>query len=55
MLPVDKFFYNVLYDKKNGYYNTSQPLGERGDYITSPITEFIFRNDCNLDYFRIKI
>ena len=42
MLPVDKFFNNVLYDKKNGYYNTSQPLGERGDYITSPIISNLF-------------
>ena len=28
-LPVDKFFQNVLYDKKNGYYATKQPFGKR--------------------------
>ena len=28
-LPVDKFFNNVLYDKKFGYYNLGVPFGER--------------------------
>ena len=28
-LPVDKFFHNVLYDKKIGYYNSKLPFGGR--------------------------
>ena len=35
-LPVDRFFKNVLYDKKFGYYNSQVPFGEKGDFITSP-------------------
>ena len=35
-LPVDRFFQNVLYDKKVGYYNTKNPFGAKGDFITAP-------------------
>ena len=38
-LPVDKFFQNVLYDKKNGYYATKEPFGQKGDFITAPKKE----------------
>ena len=41
-LPVDKFFYNVLYDKKFGYYNSKQPLGLEGDFITAPKISNLF-------------
>ena len=41
-LPVDKFFNNVLYDSKIGYYNSKQPLGEKGDFITSPKISDLF-------------
>jgi len=41
-LPVDKFFKNVLYDKKNGYYSTKQPFGKEGDFITAPKISNIF-------------
>ena len=34
MLPVDKFFETVLYDKKFGYYNSKKPFGKEGDFIT---------------------
>ena len=42
ILPVDKFFTNVLYDQKNGYYTSQIPFGERGDFITSPKVSSLF-------------
>jgi NADH dehydrogenase [ubiquinone] 1 alpha subcomplex assembly factor 7 len=42
LLPVDKFFQNVLYDKKNGYYATRQPFGKEGDFITAPKISNLF-------------
>ena len=42
ILPVDKFFKNVLYDKKYGYYTSKIPFGERGDFITSPKISDLF-------------
>ena len=42
ILPSDKFFRNVLYDKKNGYYASHMPFGESGDFITSPKISSIF-------------
>jgi len=36
ILPVDKFFENVLFDKKIGYYASKFPFGNKGDFITSP-------------------
>ena len=42
ILPVDKFFNNVLYDKKYGYYTTKIPFGEKGDFITSPKISDLF-------------
>ena len=41
-LPVDKFFYNVLYDKKFGYYNSKLPFGDKGDFITAPKISNLF-------------
>ena len=41
-LPVDKFYQNVLYDKKNGYYTTKQPFGKNGDFITAPKLSNLF-------------
>ena len=41
-LAVDKFFYNVLYDKNIGYYSSHLPFGEKGDYITSPKISNLF-------------
>ena len=41
-LPVDKFFKNVLYDNKFGYYNSKLPFGVKGDFITSPIISSLF-------------
>ena len=42
ILPADKFFKNVLYDKKFGYYTSQIPFGENGDFITSPKISNIF-------------
>ena len=42
VLPVDKFFKNVLYDKKNGYYSSRIPFGKKGDFITSPKVSSLF-------------
>ena len=41
-LPVDKFFKNVLYDKKYGYYATKYPFGKKGDFITAPNISNLF-------------
>ena len=41
-LPVDKFFEDVLYNKKYGYYCNEIPFGRNGDYITSPEISFLF-------------
>ena len=42
ILATDKFFRNVLYDKKFGYYTSQTPFGKRGDFITSPKISSIF-------------
>lgn len=42
ILPVDKFFDKVLYNKKYGYYLKKYPFGSQGDFITSPIISSIF-------------
>jgi len=41
-LPVDRFFQNVLYDKKIGYYNNKLPFGDKGDFITAPKISNLF-------------
>ena len=41
-LPVDKFFQNVLFDKKNGYYSSKLPFGNSGDFITAPVISNLF-------------
>ncbi len=35
-IPLDKFIEHSLYDKKKGYYINKNPIGENGDFITSP-------------------
>ena len=42
VIPIDKFFSNVLYDKKLGYYNSKIPFGKEGDFVTSPKISNIF-------------
>ena len=36
IIPLDKFIEHSLYDKKKGYYINKNPIGENGDFITSP-------------------
>ncbi len=42
VLPVDKFFENVLYDKKVGYYSSKIAFGGSGDFITAPGVSNLF-------------
>ena len=42
ILPIDKFFFNVLYDKKIGYYSSKTPFGSKGDFLTSPTVSNLF-------------
>ena len=42
ILPVDKFFKNVLYDKKFGYYSSKIPFGKKGDFVTAPTISNLF-------------
>jgi len=42
LLPVDEFFFNVLYDKKIGYYTAKNPFGKKGDFVTAPNISNLF-------------
>ena len=42
ILPVDRFFQNVLYDKKFGYYTSRTSIGSKGDFVTSPKISNLF-------------
>ena len=41
-IPLDKFINKVLYDKGKGYYMNSNPIGRKGDFITSPNISIMF-------------
>ena len=41
-LPLDEFYKHVLYDKKSGYYFKKNPIGKKGDFVTSPGVTFLF-------------
>jgi len=41
-IPLDKFINKVLYDKKKGYYMNNNPIGHKGDFITSPNISIVF-------------
>ena len=41
-IPLDKFINKVLYDKNSGYYMSKNPIGYKGDFITSPNISIIF-------------
>ena len=42
VLGLDKFIHQSLYDKKDGYYMSSNPFGKKGDFITSPNISIFF-------------
>ena len=39
---LDKFINKTLYDKSKGYYMNKNPIGKRGDFITSPNISIMF-------------
>ena len=41
-LPLDSFFSKILYDDQLGYYNSKNPFGKKGDYITAPQISNLF-------------
>jgi len=41
-IPLDKFIYKSLYDKKIGYYMQKNPFGKDGDFITAPNISILF-------------
>ena len=41
-LSIDKFFENVLFNKKNGYYSSKTPFGGLGDFLTAPTISNLF-------------
>ena len=41
-LSIDKFIDYALYNKKTGYYSKNNPLGKKGDFITSPLISPLF-------------
>ena len=42
ILPLDKFIDEVLYNKTKGYYMNKNPIGQKGDFITSPNISVMF-------------
>ena len=41
-IPIDKFIEICMYDNKNGYYINNNPIGRKGDFITSPEISQLF-------------
>jgi len=42
VLPLNIFIDKALYNKKYGYYSKKNPLGIKGDFITSPLISDLF-------------
>ena len=42
LVSVEKYIQQSLYDKESGYYLKKNPIGTKGDFITSPKISFIF-------------
>tara|TARA_Y100000294_G_scaffold42625_1_gene38966 strand:+ start:255 stop:659 length:405 start_codon:yes stop_codon:yes gene_type:complete len=41
-IPLDQFINISLYDKEFGYYMKKNPIGKKGDFITSPLISNLF-------------
>tara|TARA_B100001245_G_scaffold110190_1_gene80560 strand:+ start:80 stop:1123 length:1044 start_codon:yes stop_codon:yes gene_type:complete len=41
-ISLDKFIDKALYDKSKGYYTNKNPIGHKGDFITSPNISVMF-------------
>ena len=41
-IPIDKFFLDVLYNKRFGYYSCQYPFDKKGDFVTAPSISFLF-------------
>jgi len=41
-IPLDKFINEALYSKSKGYYSKKNPIGKKGDFITSPNISVMF-------------
>ena len=41
-IPLDTFIDKVLYDSNYGFYMKKNPLGNNGDFITSPNISILF-------------
>jgi len=42
IVSLDKFIQNALYRENSGYYMKKNPIGEKGDFITSPNISILF-------------
>ena len=41
-ISLDKFIHKALYDHKYGFYMKKNPIGIKGDFITSPNISILF-------------
>ena len=41
-IPLDKFLYEILYNKNFGYYSKKYPFEKKGDFVTSPFISSLF-------------
>ena len=42
VIKVSQFIEQALFDEKNGYYKTKNPIGEESDFITAPEVSQVF-------------
>ena len=57
-ITLDKFIKISMYDKKHGYYLKNNPIGKKGDFITSPEISQLFGEIIGLyivDYWKNNI